>query len=339
LALGHSKQVSPPSRYAAWLAILTCCFALGACGGGDDDDEAASTTGETQTISFQEPEDPGEDPFTPPADVEGDTTIEAQQPFGGSGSNRVCDRDKLIKFLQQNPPVMREWARVLAVKPNIDAVKKYIGKLHPVTLTRDTQVTNHAYTNGQAVPFQAILQAGTAVLVDEYGVPVVRCYCGNPLGPAIFTPKAECEGCPADYEPPKQCEFNQRDKYDQTYYQKTYYSNGGYDEVFITQSRTSPYADCYQAYPDPPVVTAVNVYTPPPEPEPAPAPAPAPEPEPAPEPTGLQCDPPRSQLEAEQCAAQEPAPAPEPEPAPDPYYDCPDQPPAHPGEDYLENCG
>ena len=24
--------------------------------------------------------------------------------------------------------------------------------------------------------------------------------------------------------------------------------------------------------------------------------------------------------------------------APDPNYDCPDQPPAHPGEDYLRNC-
>ena len=76
------------------------------------------------------------------------------------------------------------------------AVKKYIAKLHPVTLTRDTQVTNHAYTNGQAVPFQAILQAGTAVLVDEYGVPVVRCYCGNPLGPAIFTAGGRVHGLP-----------------------------------------------------------------------------------------------------------------------------------------------
>ena len=58
-----------------------------------------------------------------------------------------------------------------------------------------------------------------------------------------------------------------------------------------------------------------------------------PEPEPVPEPetTGLQCDPPRSQLEAEQCAVQETRPAraePEPEPVPDPNYDCPDQPPA-----------
>ena len=56
-----------------------------------------------------------------------------QQPFGGSGSNRVCDRDKLIRFLRRNPERMREWARVLGVRPTFRAVKKYIAKLHPVT--------------------------------------------------------------------------------------------------------------------------------------------------------------------------------------------------------------
>jgi hypothetical protein len=168
-------------------------MALGACGGSDDDDgdTAATTTPEIQTISFQEPEDPGEDPFTPPADVEGSTTVEAQQPFGGSGSNRVCDRDKLIKFLEANPERMAEWARVLGLAADIKVVKEYIGKLHPVTLTRDTQVTNHAFKNGRAVGFQAILQAGTAVLVDKYGTPVTKCYCGNPLGtpPSYSNPK------------------------------------------------------------------------------------------------------------------------------------------------------
>ena len=306
------------ARYTMWLALVAACLAIGACGG--DDDDASSEATDTQTISFQEPEDPGEDPFTPPADVEGDDTVEVQQPFGGSGSNRVCDRDKLIEFLRANPERMAEWARVLGLEPRMAVVEKYIAKLHPVTLTQDTQVTNHAYTNGQAVPFQAILQAGTAVLVDEYGVPVVRCYCGNPLGPAVYTPQAKCTGCPPDYQPPKQCKFEPGRSYDKTYYRKTYYPNGGYDEVYISQQQSGPYKDCYKAYPDPPVVTAVNIYEPEPEPEPAPLPEPAPEPEPtpAPEPQGLQCDPPRSQLEAEQCAALEPPPPPPPEPEPTP---------------------
>lgn len=314
-------------RYTCWL-VLVASLALAACGGGDDG--GGSEAADAQTISFQEPEDPGEDPFTPPADVEGDETVDVQQPFGGSGSNRVCDRDKLIEFLVDNPERMAEWARVLGVEPTIRAVKKYIAKLHPVTLTRDTQVTNNSFTNGRAVPFQAILQAGTAVLVDEYGVPVVRCYCGNPLGPAVYTPEAKCTGCPPDYKPPKQCEFGRKESYDERYYRKDYYANGDYDEVFISRHRSSGYGKCYEPYPDPPVVTSVSVYEEPepePPPPPPPAPTPTPTPPPTPEPQGLQCDPPRSQLEAEQCGLgqqPEPTPPPEPEPTPPPTDICND---------------
>lgn len=35
--------------------------------------------------------------------------------------------------------------------------------------------------NGVADPIQSVLEAGTAVMVDKYGQPVVKCYCGNPL--------------------------------------------------------------------------------------------------------------------------------------------------------------
>jgi hypothetical protein len=299
--------------------IVAALFALG-CGS----DKKKSTESDLQTVSFQKPEDPGPDPFTPPADVEGDDAVDipasgagGDQPFGGSGSNRVCDRDKLIRFLKRNPERMREWARVLGVRPSFRAVKQYIAKLHPVTLTRDTQVTNHAFKNGRAVPFQAILQAGTAVLVDKYGSPVVRCFCGNPLGPAVFVPTAKCHGCPPNYKPPKQCRYGHKSDYDDTYYRRDYYSNGDYDDVFIRRHRSSAYSKCYEPYPDPPTVRIVNVFEPPPPPpEPVqtqttPVPS-TPEPEPS---SGLQCDPPRSQLEAEQCAERE-GNAPEPTPTP-----------------------
>jgi hypothetical protein len=42
-------------------------------------------------------------------------------------------------------------------------------------------VTNHGFDDGLAEPFQSVLQAGTAVLVDAVGLPRVRCFCGNPL--------------------------------------------------------------------------------------------------------------------------------------------------------------
>ncbi len=317
----------------AMLIVAVAVVTVAACGSDSGNSATADEEKNLQTVSFQEPEDPGPDPFTKPADVKGDEEVDlpasgsgSKQPFGGSGSNRVCDRDKLIRFLRRNPEVMREWARVLGVRPTFRAVKKYIAKLHPVTLTRDTQVTNHAYKNGRAVPFQAILQAGTAVLVDQYGAPVVRCYCGNPLGPAVFTPTAKCNGCPPEYKPPRQCKYRRSGDYDETYYRRDYYSNGDYDEVFIRRSRRGRYSNCYEAYPDPPTVTIVDVFrAPPPEPEPAPAPTqtqttPT---TPAPQSGGLQCDPPRSQLEAEQCAerqgqAPQNTPTPEPEPAPTP---------------------
>jgi hypothetical protein len=49
----------------------------------------------------------------------------------------------------------------------------------------DTRVTNHGYKDGAPTSYQAVLQAGTAVLVDDRGVPKVRCACGNPLSPPV----------------------------------------------------------------------------------------------------------------------------------------------------------
>jgi hypothetical protein len=329
ITLGKAALVAT----ALTFVIAAALFALG-CGS----DKKKSSESDLQTVSFQKPEDPGPDPFTPPADVEGNDEVDipasgtgGEQPFGGSGSNRVCDRDKLIRFLRRNPERMREWARVLGVTPTFRAVKRYIAKLHPVTLTRDTQVTNHAFRNGRAVPFQAILQAGTAVLVDNYGAPVVSCFCGNPLGPAVFVPTAKCHGCPPHYTPPKQCRYGHKTDYDDTYYRRDYYSNGNYDEVFIRRHRSTAYSKCYEPYPDPPTVRIVDLFEPPPPPpEPVqtqttPAPAPAPS-------SGLQCDPPRSQLEAEQCAERE---GNAPEPTPTPTTTQPETPPdiCHDGQD------
>lgn len=50
-------------------------------------------------------------------------------------------------------------------------------------LTRDTRVTNHGFRNGKAFAHQSVLQAGRAVLVDDFGVPRAQCSCGNPLAP------------------------------------------------------------------------------------------------------------------------------------------------------------
>ena len=122
---------------------------------------------------------------------------------------------------------------------------RYIRELRPVTLTRDTRVTNHSFVDGRAVAFQSILQAGTAVLVDKDGVPVVRCRCGNPLLEPVYVKTAKCFGCPANYHPPPDCVYVD--------FARLYRDYDG--DEYLRVYRRSDYADaCYLPYPDPPKV-------------------------------------------------------------------------------------
>jgi hypothetical protein len=53
------------------------------------------------------------------------------------------------------------------------------------------------------VGFQAVLGAGTAVLVDSQGAIRARCRCGNPLQDPIVSPSERCDGCPAGFQVPQ----------------------------------------------------------------------------------------------------------------------------------------
>lgn len=289
--------MAPVLAVVVLAALAALAAGCGSSGNGGDKPAAAKA----QTISFQKPEDPGPEPFTAASDVTGSKTVSVQAsgPYGGSGSDKVCDRDLLIKYLKANPDRMRAWARVVGIDPDFRTVSRYIAKLHPVTLTRDTQVTNHSFVNGQAVGFQSILQAGTAVLVDKYGRPVARCRCGNPLKEPIFYKTYTCKDCPPNYRPPKQCDYyGGTTDYDKDYYSGDYYSNDEYDATFVDSSKSSKYGKCYEAYPDPPKVTSVTLYKPPAQ-QTAPY-------ETTSQPyhqkySGPDCNNPRSQLEYEQC--------------------------------------
>jgi hypothetical protein len=126
--------------------------------------------------------------------------------FGGSGSNTVCDREKLIAELLADPDKLSAWAETVGIDNDPQTVADFIRKLHPVTLTRDTQVTNHSYSGGSAHAYQAILPKGTAVLADADGKPVARCRCGNPLSePAELEKQTRCLNCPPNYQPPPPC--------------------------------------------------------------------------------------------------------------------------------------
>ncbi|GGF23569.1 DUF6777 domain-containing protein [Williamsia phyllosphaerae] len=99
--------------------------------------------------------------------------------YGGSLDNSTCNADGVLAFLQNDPAKRSAWLAAVGVsEANLES---YLTGLTSVILLNDTWVTNHGYRNGSANPFQSVLQAGTAVLVDQQGVPRVRCACGNPL--------------------------------------------------------------------------------------------------------------------------------------------------------------
>ncbi len=112
--------------------------------------------------------------------------------YGGTNDNSRCDPAQLVSFLGANPGKAQAWVAALNADPNLRwtsatlttaDIPAYVAQLTPLVLLTDTVVTNHGYAGGSPTAFQAVLQAGTAVLVDRFGVPRARCLCGNPLIP------------------------------------------------------------------------------------------------------------------------------------------------------------
>ncbi|MGE3285262.1 MAG: DUF6777 domain-containing protein [Pseudonocardia sp.] len=104
--------------------------------------------------------------------------------YGGTRNDAVCDPGQLVAFLESDPAKAAAWAQVQGIDPG--DIRDYVAGLTPVILRSDTAVTNHGFSGGRATVVPAVLQAGTAVLVDRYGVPRARCACGNPLTPAYL---------------------------------------------------------------------------------------------------------------------------------------------------------
>lgn len=101
--------------------------------------------------------------------------------YGTPPDGNVCDPAALANYLAARPATASAWAG--AVGSPSEQIPPYLNTLTPVVLTVDTWVTSNRNSGQHAVPYQAVLQAGTAVLVDQAGVPRVHCMSGNPLQP------------------------------------------------------------------------------------------------------------------------------------------------------------
>ncbi|WP_051468286.1 DUF6777 domain-containing protein [Actinomadura oligospora] len=139
--------------------------------------------------------DPGPDPYAPRAgtdrrltsaraggpDPGGARPGDAPGLYGGTRRTSRCDAERLVTFLREHPDRAAAWASVQHIKPS--AIAAFVAQLTPVHLRSDTLVTNHGFRAGRATGSPAVLEAGMGVLINEYGVPVVKCNCGNPLTP------------------------------------------------------------------------------------------------------------------------------------------------------------
>ncbi|CAL9370301.1 hypothetical protein SUDANB15_00839 [Streptomyces sp. enrichment culture] len=122
--------------------------------------------------------------------------VQGGQPglYGGTRDASSCDVERQIDYLSEVPDKNGAFASVAGVKSS--EVPSYLRSLTPLQLRVDTRVTNHGYRDGAATEYQAVLQAGTAVLVDDLGMPRVRCACGNPLTKPVEQSESRYTGKP-----------------------------------------------------------------------------------------------------------------------------------------------
>ncbi|WP_330352476.1 DUF6777 domain-containing protein [Streptomyces chartreusis] len=187
-------------RIAALTAVAVAAVVLAVVlSRGDGDGDGDGGTGQGGEVFLQAADKTGPDPFTestandssaPPATPSpptGSTSsnqlrgVDGGAPglYGGTRNTSACDVEKQVDHLRSAPDKNRAFASVARV--DAADVPAYLRSLTPVQLRLDTRVTNHGYVDGAATSYQAVLQAGTAVLVDDRGEPRVRCACGNPL--------------------------------------------------------------------------------------------------------------------------------------------------------------
>jgi serine/threonine protein kinase len=196
--VGAGRSTLPYRRRSRILVpglILLAVFALAAAGVAGwyfvvgTPSPAAATVVKTEPVQTI-----GENPFMPPVGTDQRNvlpppktggTFAGNTPglYGGTGDNASCDPNAMVAFLREHPDKANAWAGVLGIAPG--DIPNYVADLTPVILRSDTAVTNHGFAGGRATTLNSVLQAGTAVLVDSHGVPRVRCYCGNPLTPAV----------------------------------------------------------------------------------------------------------------------------------------------------------
>ncbi|MEV6542740.1 PASTA domain-containing protein [Streptomyces sp. NPDC051665] len=166
--------------------LLGCVLVLSGCGGGAHSFAVQAVAARVPSLApfFDEKQGLGQDAEVRSMPVRG-SLQQGDTPglYGGTKKPTVCDVAKLKRFLTDpaNHPKAVAWSGVLGI--TTDQIPAYLDRLTPVLLRHDTLVQNHDYKKGKATPYNSLLQAGIAILVDAQGEPAAKCSCGNPLRP------------------------------------------------------------------------------------------------------------------------------------------------------------
>ncbi|MGX1365765.1 hypothetical protein RKD19_001124 [Streptomyces canus] len=180
-----------PTTTLVAAGALAAALLVAGCGGAHE-----HTAGATGELLLRPAAAPGPNPFTrsaatmpppvtrtPQRDSAAPRTVSGGMPglYAGTEGVGSCDVERQIGDLGADPSRRSAFARISGVSPA--SVPGHLRTLAPVVLRADTRVTDHAYLGGRVSGHQSVLQAGTAVLVDDRGVPRVRCASGSPLTP------------------------------------------------------------------------------------------------------------------------------------------------------------
>jgi hypothetical protein len=105
--------------------------------------------------------------------------------FGGRRNEVACDKDEIAGQLSDDDDKASAFAGVQDI--DADDIGDFVDDLTAVQLRTDVRVADHGFVESKAERFEAVLERGTAVLVDDEGIPRVRCASGSPLATASST--------------------------------------------------------------------------------------------------------------------------------------------------------
>jgi hypothetical protein len=184
-------------------AAAGVAWSVGGGGGGQEGAVQEQPVLSAQEVQLEPTSASGANPFmapigqdqsavAPPQQAQGQFSGDTPGLFAAAADKPSCDSASLLANLQADQPKAAAWADVLGVRA--EDIQNFVQSLSPVLLRADTAVTEHGYDNGTFTAYPAVLQAGTAVFVNGFGEPTVKCFNGNPLTRPADIPQASYVG-------------------------------------------------------------------------------------------------------------------------------------------------